>query len=402
MEKTVLTRHQLYDLIWSEPLLALAKKYNISDVGLRKMCVRLHIPLPEIGYWNKVKAGKKVTIKPFIVQKNGEQKVTLTLRDQSLPEDELGISPELALQRKIEAHTTLNLIVPAELIDPDPLILLAQKALSKRSKDYRDGDLLFSGIGALDIRVSVAQVDRALRLMDTLVKVMQQRGHHFEGTDRESYLMIWKSRYTLSLREGTTIIPDKDSWRRPTFIPTGVFTIQFDHWGKMTMKDGQKTIEQQLAKIIARVEIKALEERRWREENERQQAIREEKERQQTLAEERKKNELESFRTVIKDAQRWKVTEMVRAYIGAVENEATDNNGRTLELLAWLGWVKKKTDWFDPLVNGADEWLADVDPSSLLFPEESKQPVAPTRSAYNEEHPPKKRDWPLLPWYLKK
>jgi hypothetical protein len=289
MEKTVLTRHQLYDLIWSEPLLTLAKKYNISDVGLRKMCVRLYIPLPEIGYWNKVKAGKKVTIKPFIVQKDGEQKVTLTLRDQSLPEDELGISPELALQRKIEADTRLNLIVPTELTDPDPLTLLAQKALSKRSKDYQDGDLLFSGIGALDIRVSSAQVDRALRLMDTLVKVMQQRGHHFEATDQESYLMIWRSRYTLSLREGTTIIPDKDSWRRPTFMPTGVFTIQFDHWGKMTMKDGQKTIEQQLAKIIARVEIKALEERRWREENERQQAIKEEKERQQRLAEERKK-----------------------------------------------------------------------------------------------------------------
>ncbi|SHN32928.1 hypothetical protein [Mucilaginibacter sp. OK098] len=403
MEKISLSRRQLYDLIWSEPLLMLAKKYNISDVGLRKMCVRLNIPLPEIGYWNKVKAGKKVTIKPFIEQKTGEQSVSLALRDKSLPEDELGISPELALQRKIEADPTLKLGVPTELTDPDPLILPAQRALSKVPKDYRDGDLLFSGSDALDIRVSITQVNRALLLMDTFIKVMQQRGHHFELTDRESCLVIWKSRYSITLREGTTIIPDKDSWRRPTFTPNGIFTIQFDHWGKMTMKDGQKPIEQQLAKLIARLEIKAMEERRWREENERQQAIREEKERQQRLVAERKKNELESFRTVIKNAQRWKVTETIKEYIVAVEQEALKKNGMTSELIAWLNWVKKKTDWFDPMIEAEDDWLSGIDRDSLLAPDESKQPsTTHGRSSYNEDQPVIKRGWPLLPWYLKK
>jgi hypothetical protein len=71
-------------------------------------------------------------------------------------------------------------------------------------------------------------------------------------------------------------------------------------------------------------------------------------------------------------------------------------------LLVWLEWVKKKTDWFDPLVNGTDEWLADIDPCSLLFPEGSKPSATSIRSVYNEEQPVKKRGWPLLPWYLKK
>ena len=53
MEKVTLTRQQLFDLVWSEPLLTLSKKYVISDVGLRKMCVRLSIPLPRIGHWAK-------------------------------------------------------------------------------------------------------------------------------------------------------------------------------------------------------------------------------------------------------------------------------------------------------------------------------------------------------------
>ena len=36
MEQVKLTRKELYDLVWAEPLSRLAKKYKISDNGLRK------------------------------------------------------------------------------------------------------------------------------------------------------------------------------------------------------------------------------------------------------------------------------------------------------------------------------------------------------------------------------
>ena len=36
MESTTLTRSQLYELVWKEPMLALSKQFDISDVGLRK------------------------------------------------------------------------------------------------------------------------------------------------------------------------------------------------------------------------------------------------------------------------------------------------------------------------------------------------------------------------------
>ena len=60
MEKTTLSRQQLYDLVWSEPLSRLAKKYCISDNGLRKMCKSMNIPLPSNGYWKKIKHGKSI------------------------------------------------------------------------------------------------------------------------------------------------------------------------------------------------------------------------------------------------------------------------------------------------------------------------------------------------------
>lgn len=38
----------------------LAKKYGISDVALRKVCVKLNVPAPRAGHWAKVRHGKRV------------------------------------------------------------------------------------------------------------------------------------------------------------------------------------------------------------------------------------------------------------------------------------------------------------------------------------------------------
>ncbi len=39
-------RDQLYDEIWSVPILQLAKQYGLSDVGLAKICTKMKIPRP--------------------------------------------------------------------------------------------------------------------------------------------------------------------------------------------------------------------------------------------------------------------------------------------------------------------------------------------------------------------
>lgn len=54
-----MTRKELYDRVWTEPVTKVAEAWGISDNGLRKQCRRLKIPLPGRGYWPKVRAGKK-------------------------------------------------------------------------------------------------------------------------------------------------------------------------------------------------------------------------------------------------------------------------------------------------------------------------------------------------------
>jgi integrase len=51
-----MSRRELYDLVWSEPMTALAKRFGISDRGLTKVCRRSDIPAPPRGYWAKIAA----------------------------------------------------------------------------------------------------------------------------------------------------------------------------------------------------------------------------------------------------------------------------------------------------------------------------------------------------------
>jgi hypothetical protein len=55
-----LTRQEMYELAWSEPMQSLAKKFSVSDRGLAKICAAANIPVPARGYWAKLQAGKKV------------------------------------------------------------------------------------------------------------------------------------------------------------------------------------------------------------------------------------------------------------------------------------------------------------------------------------------------------
>ena len=55
-------RAKLYEEVevWAEAVTKVAKRYGISDVALRKICRKLAVPLPPLGYWAKLAAGKKL------------------------------------------------------------------------------------------------------------------------------------------------------------------------------------------------------------------------------------------------------------------------------------------------------------------------------------------------------
>ena len=51
---------KLYEKVWAEPVSKVARRYGVSNVAIAKTCRKMRIPVPGVGYWNKVGSGQKM------------------------------------------------------------------------------------------------------------------------------------------------------------------------------------------------------------------------------------------------------------------------------------------------------------------------------------------------------
>lgn len=63
------TRAQLHEMVWQEPLSRIAPRFGVSHVTLRRICQRYDIARPAPGYWSKIAYGKPVAKTPLSVEK---------------------------------------------------------------------------------------------------------------------------------------------------------------------------------------------------------------------------------------------------------------------------------------------------------------------------------------------
>src|SRR5690554_3372885 len=73
----VLSRAELFELVWREPAIKVAERFGITGTGLRKVCDRHDIPVPPRGHWAKVAANKKVTRARLPRPGEGDERVIL-------------------------------------------------------------------------------------------------------------------------------------------------------------------------------------------------------------------------------------------------------------------------------------------------------------------------------------
>lgn len=109
-----LTRDELYGLVWSEPMQALGPRFGLSDVGLRKVCLGLDVPVPERGYWNKLQAGKTVV------------RAKLPARGPGMP-DWVVIGTAPAERWNVDPEAVLQEVPPEEPVFPEPIAALKER-----------------------------------------------------------------------------------------------------------------------------------------------------------------------------------------------------------------------------------------------------------------------------------
>lgn len=373
MNEKKLTREELYDMVWSESLLSLSKKYAISDVGLRKKCKKMEIPLPDMGYWACVQFGKKTPARKPLKKYSGDQYVYLSLREEG---DE-GKYPDtksiFSLQDEILNDPKVNLRVPERLTNPDPFIESVKNDLYKKNVWRDDNGIVNSSRGHLSIHVSPNNVNRALRILDTLIKGIRSRGHNLISKNGEVYIVASEEEIQLSCREKHEREVVKGKYYDSTILkPTGKISVRIDYSYKLKeWVDGKIPLEDQLHKIIASIELRALKQRDDRIEREKQWAIQEEKKRIAKELQDRKEKELMDFKEIFKLSKRHEQSEVIRRYADSLEKRAVSRNDLSDELKEKIDWIRKKADWYDPFVEADDDLLKDVDREELTFKRQS-------------------------------
>lgn len=54
----MVSRDELYRLVWSKPMTKVAAQFDVSGSYLARICALLNVPRPERGYWAKLEFGK--------------------------------------------------------------------------------------------------------------------------------------------------------------------------------------------------------------------------------------------------------------------------------------------------------------------------------------------------------
>lgn len=367
-----LTRQELYELVWSEPMRTLAKRYGISDVALAKTCRKHRIPRPWRGYWQRKRHGKSVRRTPLKALKPEEKDklgtVTLAPRRRRKPaKEETGLAAD---QKRYEKEHPIE--VPEFILRLHPLVREIQEHCrdSEGTRSSRWGRRQAKG-AAVD--VGPDSLPRALRILDTLIRSLEERGFPVavDGEDDELRIFVTTNGTRLGVRleerrkqvEIPLSASDRAlfglySWRtepRKELQYTGELALKIvESWAdgvRKTWADGkkqrvEKCLNAFVVGLVRAAETKKRAKAEWEEKERRR-----EEERLRWLEEEaRRREEARRGERLEREAAAWAKAEQVRAYMRAVRERA-ERDGEIQaesELARWLVWAEDYAERMDP------------------------------------------------------
>jgi len=181
-----LTREELYELVWSKPMVELAKDFGISDVAVAKRCRRLGVPVPGRGYWARVAAGqtpRQAPLKKRINEDADYSALTFDAPREESSQPNVGTAEHDALRQRIEQQVFSPEV---DLKSASPAVKRTAVELKRpwrRDMSWQRGEK--SG-PTIAINVSEAVVDRALIVCERLLVGAASLGWTFGPKQKES------------------------------------------------------------------------------------------------------------------------------------------------------------------------------------------------------------------------
>jgi hypothetical protein len=163
----MISREELYGLVWAEPMTRLAERFEVSGSYLARVCTRLNVPRPQRGYWAKLAVGKAPRRTPLPDTRPGDP---------------------LEWSRDGEPVTRPRLEAPA-CDDRARRVTIARNRVHALIRDARahfeNGRPVEEGAYLkpykkllVDVTASAAGLDKALGLANDLFNALHSVGHH--------------------------------------------------------------------------------------------------------------------------------------------------------------------------------------------------------------------------------
>tara|TARA_R110001592_G_scaffold10110_2_gene52751 strand:+ start:12487 stop:13692 length:1206 start_codon:yes stop_codon:yes gene_type:complete len=377
-----LTRQELYDLAWAEPLRGIAERLGISGSGLAKVCRQNGIPTPDRGYWTKLKAGKP-TIKarlplrepgmPDILRIGGHRHYygsALTSQLQVDPESVPEIQPPVFSESIEELTERVRKRIPKTVrasktmtnLHPQVSRLLAEDAVRKekeRTSPYFvwDKPLFDSPFER-----------RRLRLMSALCMVLTEArtSPRVEGKEGRFSVGIGTQRLSITIEPVKPASPRKktatattENPQEPMRLTLPVSTNQGatnDVWEDQDDLPLEERLKEIVLAVIVGGELSyrsgCLRGYKWDVER-RHKAIdevRKKRAEQARLGRERiERIQAEQLKALTDEAAAWRQAAEIRSYVAAVQAEHAKRAISSEASLAWANWALAEADRIDPL-----------------------------------------------------
>ncbi len=365
----ILTRPELFDLVWTKPATHLAKEFGVHPAIVLKACKLLDIPRPSTGHWVKVAHGQAIK-KPALPPAGPQTPATTSLgalesrrnRILGVAPSPVVVTPAAAVSGSIKWHSAVQKTRSAhrgEGIDPKYGMVHAKREFAR-----------------LNLAVTRDSLDRALLILNKLAWLLDEQGFSFlppmknspfirlvdTATDTELTFHLREEieRYERPLKpeeKGKDPIYIWDRWR---YKATGRLRLLINEYYPQGVQkswgDGKNTkLENKLAdaapafvecakgKHMHKLERDA-EQRRWEEQS-----------RLRELEAARARKEQERRDVLLGAAKNWNVAETLYGFRNACEARlrSTMPDGHLSEIQSeWLSWVDTVARDMNPLTAG--------------------------------------------------
>ncbi|MBI1796742.1 MAG: hypothetical protein HYR74_06790 [Candidatus Eisenbacteria bacterium] len=275
----------------------------------------------------------------------------------------------------------------------NPHKLVSESAHLLRGADPQEGLVRYRNARCLDISVAPASLDRALRIMDALIRALEGRGLKGEVTppltddenrrrgeddppDNVTRVRVTGEWIQFGITEKRTVgmTPAREPparlrgqelqswlyWNQPrkTLVPTGVLELFIDNssyaLSRHRWRDGKRRqLEEQLDDFVAELDVAAAALKKQREERVRQQLEYREQEQRRHEQEQRRREEGKRAAQLEDEVRRWRLAGDIRAYVAAVREEMATSTGVTSEpskIEERLSWAEEYATRIDPVL----------------------------------------------------